>query len=62
MVLDVHRPVPRAARLGHQQVRLARPQASEINGQAPAQDERAPGLHRVERGILAPARAGPEMT
>ena len=56
VVLDVHGPVPRAARLGHQQVGLAHPPASEINGQAPAQDERPPGLHRAERGILA---AGP---
>ena len=55
VVLDVHGPVPRAARLGHQQVGLAHPPAGEIDGQAPAQDERAPGLHRTERGILAPS-------
>ena len=55
MVLDVHGPVPPAARLGHQQIGLAHPPAGEIDGQAPAQDERAPGLHRTERGILAPS-------
>ena len=56
-MLDVHRPVPGAARRGDQQVRLAHPPAYEINGQAPAQDERRAGLHRGERGVL-PGRPG----
>jgi len=64
VVLDVHGPVPPAARRGHQQVGLAHPPASEINGQAAAQDEWAPGPHRDQRGILAggPCRAGNDVS
>ena len=53
VVLDVRGPVPRAARRGHQQVGFAHPPVSEIRRKAPAQDERPPRLHRIERGVLA---------
>ena len=41
----------------HQQVGFAHPPAGEISRQAPAQDERPPGPHRGDRGILAPGPA-----